>query len=247
VTYSQPLMSLAVLLCLWTVFRLRRTGRKGRWWLDFAGVAAVFTVASPAAAWLAAASLERHYAASHFPVGDADAIVALSANSYPANSSQPETEPGNSTYLRTAHAAWLFHNWKRVPILVSGGPMGRRDGTLAALMKRQLLRAGVPDGMIWVEDRSTSTHENARESAAILRERGIRRVALVTEGFHMLRSELCFRKQGLEVASAPCAFRTLEVGSAAALLLPSMWGLRVNEECLHEWVGLVWYKIKGQI
>jgi uncharacterized SAM-binding protein YcdF (DUF218 family) len=245
-TYSQPLMPLAVLLSLWTVLRLRRRGGSKRWWLDFAGVTAVLLVTWPPAAWLAAASLERRYPAAIYPAADAEAIVALSGNSYPANHSQPETVPGFSTQLRATHAAWLFHNWKRVPIVVSGGPTAGA-GTLGSLMRRELLQRGVPDQMIWVEDRSTSTYENAVESTAILRERGIRRIALVTEGFHMWRAELCFRRLGLEVAAAPCAFRTLEVRWSWATLLPSPWGLRVNEECLHEWFGLAWYKIARRI
>jgi uncharacterized SAM-binding protein YcdF (DUF218 family) len=39
--------------------------------------------------------------------------------------------------------------------------------------------SGVPAGMIWTEDRSKSTYENALFSAEILRAKGITRIALV--------------------------------------------------------------------
>ena len=58
--------------------------------------------------------------------------------------------------------------------------------------------------MIWTEERSRSTHENAVFGAEILRQHEIGRIALVIEARSMLRAESCFRKQGITVVAAPC-------------------------------------------
>jgi uncharacterized SAM-binding protein YcdF (DUF218 family) len=66
-----------------------------------------------------------------------------------------------------------------------------------------LEQEGVPPSKIWTEEQSRSTYENALYSAKLLHGSGIHRIALVMEADSMLRAELCFRKQGLEVTPAP--------------------------------------------
>lgn len=115
----------------------------------------------------------------------------------------------------------------------------------SATMRRLLERAGVPDSMVWTEDRSRSTHENAAYGAQILRERGIGQIILVAEAQDMLRAERCFRKEGLIVAPAPFAFRRF--GSASEELIPSWKAVDRNERTLHETLGLGWYWLRGWI
>jgi len=241
-------LAVLLLFCVWRMTRPRRgKGRHSRW-IDVSAAFALFLWCWPAAAWLFASTLEASFPAARFPVRDADAIVTLSANSYLTNLSQPEPEPAFSTYLRSAHAAWLFQNWRRVPIVVSGGTLGDTgEPAMAALMRQQLLAGNVPDSMIWTEGLSRTTYENALYSATILRKNGIRRIALVTEGIHLRRAGLCFRKQGFDVVPAGCAYRTLELRSLKEFLIPNSWAIRTNEEALHEWVGLAWYKVRGRI
>src|SRR2546430_13364869 len=83
--------------------------------------------------------------------------------------------------------------------------------TCALPILRRILRSeGVDDSMIWTEEQSRSTHENATYGAEMLRAKGIRQVVLVTEAYHMLRAEKCFRKEGIAVIAAPCGFRTFD-------------------------------------
>jgi uncharacterized SAM-binding protein YcdF (DUF218 family) len=106
-------------------------------------------------------------------------------------------------------------------------------------MRGLLERAGVPETMIWTEDRSRSTHENAVFGAGVLRSHGVRRIALVVNARSMLRAAACFRKQGIDVVPAPCAFR--DFGALSTELLPGWKAVRENEETLHETLGLAWY------
>src|SRR3954447_21835813 len=227
---------LSILILLVTA---RLASARGRFRVvDRALAAALFLCFWPAAAWLFVATLERPYPVNPLPRAPADAIVVLGGNYYPSNASQPEARPGVGTSLRAARAAWLFHHWKHLPVVVSGGTGNTHDPALAALMRGQLIAEGVPDAMISVEEHSSTTYENAAYVARVLLPNGLWRIALVTEAYHMRRAELTFQKQGFDVVAAPCSFRTLERHGFKELVVPDLWAPRVTAEAMHEWVGL---------
>jgi uncharacterized SAM-binding protein YcdF (DUF218 family) len=113
-------------------------------------------------------------------------------------------------------------------------------------MREALEREGVPASAIWVEQRSRSTHENAVFGAALLKQKGIHKIVLVTEAYHMLRAERCFRKEGLAVVPAACGYRTYQ-RLALNGFLPGWEPIAWNEEVAHEFLGLIWYWIRGWI
>jgi uncharacterized SAM-binding protein YcdF (DUF218 family) len=143
------------------------------------------------------------------------------------------------------HAAWLFHNWKSVPILAAGGPESGGGEAASVTMRRMLEQEGVPSSMIWTEERSRTTYENALFGAQILRKHGVHEVALVVEADSMLRAVKCFRKQGLAVTPAACLFRDAQFG--AVELLPGWQAMYRQEIILHEGLGLLWYWLHGWI
>jgi uncharacterized SAM-binding protein YcdF (DUF218 family) len=198
----------------------------------------------PPFGWLFSGTLEWWYPVRPLPSGDAGAIVILSSNLYPHDRSQPEPLPGFSTYLRCRRGAWLFHHWKRLPVVVTGGAVSAGEpATLADVMAAELANAGVPAADIQLEKKSANTYESAARCAGVLRAQGIRRVALVTEAFHMLRAERAFRRQGLEVVPAPCAYRTTRFRPVWNNFLPRPGEASENDANLHEWLGLVWYAV----
>jgi uncharacterized SAM-binding protein YcdF (DUF218 family) len=98
-----------------------------------------------------------------------------------------------------------------------------------------------------MEDRSHSTYENALYAAQLLRSRNVHRVVLVTEAYHMLRGVQCFRRQGIDVIPAPCFYRYLHFTGTWREFLPSAGAMHDNDEALHEWIGLLWYRMSGKI
>jgi uncharacterized SAM-binding protein YcdF (DUF218 family) len=208
-----------------------------------ASVVGLFLLSWPPAAWLASATLEARYRPASLPAAEAEAIVVLSGGANLARPETPYPTLKHGTYLRTRHAAWLHRNWRPRPVLLCVGAVP----DFSPAMQEIIQGAGVPDSMIWFEDRSRSTYENAAFAARILREKGIRTVVLVTEAYHMYRAELCFRKQGLDVVPAPCAFRSTKWGLRVGELLPGSEAILENEDALHEWLGLAWYWVLGRI
>ena len=91
------------------------------------------------------------------------------------------------------------------------------------------LALGIPPEAIIVENRSTSTAENAREVARLLRPEATPSILLVTGPLHMRRAKLCFEKLGVRVACAP----TPGTGPSSSLLA---------KEVLHEYLGLASYR-----
>ncbi len=124
-----------------------------------------------------------------------------------------------------------------LPVLVSGD--GARE-----LMAEVLDRCfGVP--VRWVEPRSRNTHENAVCSARLLRAAGIDRVVLVTHFWHMPRAAAAFRHAGLEVVPAATGFGgKLRSEAGLMTLVPSARVLFSSYLALHEWIGIVWYRIR---
>jgi uncharacterized SAM-binding protein YcdF (DUF218 family) len=238
-TYLQPAL---LVFFVFTAVSLARRRRRAAW----VGLVLIFLWMWPPFAWLLSGSLEWFYPAAAMPAGDAQAIVVLGGATEPSNPSIPEPYVGWGTYQRCKHAAWLYHHWRAVPIIASGGA-GESDVVIAKLMRTTLEADGVPAAAIATEERSGSTYENGVFTAAMLRSRGIQKIALVTHAYHMLRSEKVFRKQGIEVSPAPCAAYTAGLHLSIRNVFPSATALMADDNVLHEWVGLVCYKIMGRI
>jgi uncharacterized SAM-binding protein YcdF (DUF218 family) len=196
--------------------------------------------------WLLSRSLESWYSPGPPEQAAVAAIVVLSGNVMHPTPSRPFPIASQNTYNRVVYAAWLHHRLGKVPVLASGGNPGPPHvESFAATMKSLLTAAGVRPEWIWLEEQSRSTYENAQFSAEILREKGIRSIALVTEAAHMPRAERCFRKQGLNVTPAPTGFRTFDFDLEE--FVPGWSGIQYSEIALHELVGLVWYRVRGYI
>jgi uncharacterized SAM-binding protein YcdF (DUF218 family) len=177
--------------------------RRRRWAGGLAAGCAlgVLALATPMASDLLAASLEpRGTAPEH---GEPRAIVILGGDVAHGGAA---LEPGPLT-LERLRAGAALHRATGLPILVTGGVLGRGEPPLATLMARSLREDfGVP--VRWVEDRARDTRENAVFAAAMLRAEGIGETLLVTHGWHMGRAlqafaRLCFAADARPLRTAP--------------------------------------------
>jgi uncharacterized SAM-binding protein YcdF (DUF218 family) len=134
---------------------------------------------------------------------------------------------GELTLERVRYGARIARQ-TNLPILVSGAPE-------ASLMRAALeLEFGV--GVRWVEDRSLTTHENARYAAAMLKSAGIHRVVLVAHSFDMLRARAEFAAAGIETIPAAVELLNTEPTSLSDLV-PSVSGLRASYFAIYEILG----------
>jgi len=238
-TYTQPLILLFSLVGLVGLVRMRR--QRGVW-LCAVGLLGLFAISWPPVDWLLSRHLVFRYRMGPVDLNPAGAIVVLSAGVQVPIETRPYAIADEETYTRCEQAAWLYRQAPR-PVLACGG-LGDYGTSIASIMRDLLVKLGVPSDRIWMEERSTSTYENALYGATILKKYAIRKIALVVDQRSMLRAEACFRKQGIEVVPAP-DFRTqLELGDS---WMPNATVIAGNELTLHETLGLVWYRLRGWI
>lgn len=108
-------------------------------------------------------------------------------------------------------------------LLFSGG--GQPSEARAALEHARSL--GVDPAACLLEEASTNTRQNAQRCAPLLQARGVRRVVLVTDGFHLLRAARCFRALGFEVVPAASRRRLTWRTWAWAMLKETIAHLRL--------------------
>lgn len=130
---------------------------------------------------------------------------------------------------RVARAAAAFHEGTCSRLLISGG---RLWGELseATAFARALEQRGVPAHAIELETRSLTTRDNARYSAAWLRERGLSTPGLVTCDWHMRRALAHFREFGLTAIPLPAPS-------------PEQSALRTKLRAIREQASFVWARM----
>ncbi len=180
------------------------------------------------------------------PQGE-QAIVVLSGGLYTPDPPRPEVIANMHTYVRCRHAAWLYQHGWRVPVVLTGGntPGGH---SLAGVMAGIMTAEGVAPEHVWQEAGSESTYEYALFAARLLQPLVIRRILLVTEAFNMPRARLNFRKAGFDVVASP-AFIRLRSSQVhgSNWILPMPQSMVRCEDAIHEWIGLISYRLRGRL
>lgn len=128
-----------------------------------------------------------------------------------------------------------------LPILYSGG-VPRADMPVEAPALARLLPGPVET---IIEDRSRNTYENAIQTKALLAERGIDRIVLVTSAKHSWRAEATFRSAGLDLAEIITV--SPKRPPKAADWAPRPAGIEEWYDLSREWVGATWYAARGWI
>jgi len=106
-------------------------------------------------------------------------------------------------------------------------------GTAEAVLMKKALEDEFGVEVRWVEASSRNTHENAVNSAKILRQAGIDSAILVAHGFDMRRAEAEFAAAGLKVIPAPTGIPGATYDNPLELL-PSVGALQGSYYALYE-------------
>ena len=133
-------------------------------------------------------------------------------------------------------------------LLITGGSGSLWDQSKseAVLLREFAIESGLSSDQIIIDPTSRNTHENAVNTAALVRERGYGKVLLITSAFHMWRAEAAFNKQGLFPEVYPVDFRTSDTITVFSFL-PSVGALSGITGIIHELVGLSVYRLQGYI
>lgn len=189
-------------------------------------------------ATLLLAPLEYEYPAMKDPErhGAARTIVLLTAYASADPSMPLSSRMNSSSAFRVLEAASLANRRPDCRIVISGNPMG------AAAMGAQLEAMGIAPARIVLETASRNTAASAQSLKPLV---GAGPVFLVTSAAHMRRTLAAFARNGIEALAVP-ADHQLPADVARAEWSLSPFNLGASDLALHEYIGLLWYRLTGR-
>lgn len=171
----------------------------------------------------------------------ADAIIVLGAGRERGDPAWGADQPTGVALERERYAARLAKA-SGLPVLTSGGLHFGTPPTEAKLMADSLLDDfGVT--VRWQEGRSRTTWENAQFSAQVLLPEGIKRVAIVSQAWHMPRAVWSFQQAGFEVVPAPVGFLGVDNARPLGGWMPELKSIWQSGQLLNEAVGQIGYSL----
>ena len=218
----------------------KREQRRAAKWIGWLTVVWLWLWMTPILTWIVGVPLEREFlvdgrvpAIESFP--KANAIVLLGGSMGVDTNLSSYAEMWTSAD-RVWHAARLYKAGKAPKVIATG--IGARNSTLPLLKD-----FGVPNESILFHD-ARNTEEEARSVSKM----GVKRILLVTSAWHMKRARLMFKKYApdVEVVCAPADFENSMMATRPFSFtdcLPDPGAFMGNSIALHEWVGIVGYKL----
>ncbi|MCB1173278.1 MAG: YdcF family protein [Leptospiraceae bacterium] len=241
-----PLPLILVSLLIGLVFYRRRWARG---WLALVCLVLYSLALYPVSGFLIGRLEKRYPPLSVNEPVQADAVVMLGGMINPMITSIDGEPEFVDAVDRLFLAQKLVAAGKAPLLIITGGSgllqqKGVREGSLLAEFLAQ--RGWLAPAQILSEKESRNTYENAVFTTRMARERGIKKIILVTSAFHMPRSVLCFEAQGLQVIPAPADYYfTGSKNLVVEAVFPAAAALRISTIAIKEYIGLVAYKISG--
>ena len=167
-------------------------------------------------------------------IKDADLVVVLGGG----------VDQGRYLTLVSSHrmvrGIQLYFEGRGKKILFSGGIAGRGIVSEASVLNQEARRLRVPPEDILLEKKSKNTHDQATEVKKIAEPLQMKSILLVTSFSHMKRALMAFEHAGFKVYPAfadPHEKYTDEPLSRLSLF----------PKLVHEYAGIVYYKVRGWI
>jgi len=127
--------------------------------------------------------------------------------------------------------------------LVVSGPALSGPPSHATVLAQAAESLGIDASRITLIDTARDTED---ESLAVARMAGNARVALVTSAWHMPRAARLFRAAGVSFVPCPTDYAARKTGKAAwTELACDSESLERSTVAVHEWLGLLWLKLRG--
>lgn len=175
-------------------------------------------------------------------------IIVLGGSISPEISAARGMPELNASAERLTIVAQLARKYPDAKIVFSGG-----NNAIAASALSEAAVAGslfesfaIAPERIVLERRSRTTAENASDTRALVQPKDGEVWLLVTSAFHMPRSIGVFRAAGFDVEAYPVDFRTTGWRDALIPFDRVSDGLLRTDTALHEWIGLVAYRLAGR-
>lgn len=167
---------------------------------------------------------------------NAEAIVVL------ASGATRGGDPGYSGYQRVSHGLRLLQQNRAPKLVISTGYSNFNQHAEAAWVASytRMFAADQARIKILVSKDIVTTATEADYIYKTLSQAGIKKILLVTSNGHIYRAALTFANKGFEVLPAP-THNTENIFYASDHYLQSF------QAAVHEWVGLIYYSLRGYL
>lgn len=177
-------------------------------------------------------------------IGRIDGIIVLGGSINPQASAEHGQPALTDAAERLTEAVVLARAHPDAVLVFTGGSgllldQTAKEAPVAAALLRDL---GVDPGRVILEDQSRDTYENAVMTRDLMQPQPGERWLLVTSAFHMPRAFGTFTAAGWPVVAYPVDYRNSVVAAGIGLGTP----LEAARTALHEWVGLIVYRLTGR-
>jgi len=238
-------------LTIISVLHIRRRHWKLLWLTGSAWLLLTITAALPVP-HLLMASLEKEWPPVDLAtLPECDAIMVLGGGVEPSLN-EPSGIHLKEGADRLFTALALARLGKGKLLLIGGGVFKKLDGNAVS----------EADGTkLWIEARQLSavpvqslgncndTHDEAVKVAALAKDHGWQRIALVTSAYHMRRTQAVFAKAGAPVLPVPCNYESASMRGRPLnwFNVPNATHLLLFEAWMHEVIGWWGYRLRGWI
>ena len=247
---ATPIMWVLGLLVLGLILRLRPQKKRlcffGQFLIITAGLV-LYVFSIPAISDRLLYSLESQYRGPDVvDLSNLDIVVVLGAGYLSSGGFREYAEPSGLEYARVFGGVKAFKNSGAGSLVFCEGRRDDAQESGAEVMKAFAIELGVSEDKIITEDRSQNTMENCMELKRLLDPKKQRNIGLVTSASHMPRSECVFRKVFPEdtIVPIPVGYLYNPENEFLKRMIPSARALQTSTEAVHEWVGMLWYKIR---
>ncbi|GAB4281177.1 MAG: hypothetical protein Kow0029_26180 [Candidatus Rifleibacteriota bacterium] len=167
---------------------------------------------------------------------NADAILVLASGVTLAG------DPNLCGFHRVLHGIKLLKEGRAPALYISAGCQPQNGHLEADWIASLTALMQIPAGKLKIleSNRITTTATEAAYATEILKKNGCKSILLVTSGPHIYRSVLVYKKFGLEVLPAPSHSRE-------GVKYSMGYYARSFNAAVHEWIGLIVYKIRGYL
>jgi len=164
------------------------------------------------------------------------------------HTSDPEipltSQISEATMVRLIEGIRIYQKYPGSKLILSGGKVF--DPVPSALHMANIAKElGVDEQDLIIESQSKDTKDEARLIKPIVNDD---KFVLVTSASHMHRSMAMFKKLGMNPIPAPVGHRFKNVQDSNPLdYFPSSYNLVKSQRAVHEYLGMIWASLIGQI
>ena len=235
-----------IAILLWIVMKYRRLldcKTRRLMWVGITLLVIMWILSTPVISDRIEKSLYLNSSAEHFRP---EVIVILAGGYEPGYSIEQDVLVMETNIRVLTGVKWWKENLDAIMIMSGADNFeGRKSSRQTELMTAMAVNAGVPGNKIIADTLSGNTFEHPQKIMELPGINPQTSVGVVTSKWHMRRAIFSFKQSFDEVYPSPISASIIDNSLfAIQRFIPYPDALSKSTRMIHEWIGILWYKIK---